>query len=119
MSSLTVPIPPDLSPACRAETPFDPQSREQLRPRSLSAINRDRPARGGLGRREIAACVGQAVGMMGPRALQSDCPVDVFSAIATAGLKIMWDGMPRLLGAYLDDPDRTAEYRQRDVQTQP
>ena len=25
-SSLTVPIPPDLSAACRAETPFDPQS---------------------------------------------------------------------------------------------
>lgn len=32
-------------------------------------------------------------------------PVDVFSAIAAAGLTIMWKPMPRLLGGYLDDPD--------------
>lgn len=32
-------------------------------------------------------------------------PVDVYSAIAATGTTIMWRAMPRLLGAYFDDPE--------------
>ncbi len=44
----------------------------------------------------------QAHGDLG---INTDCyPIDVYRALTTAGIELMWQPMPRLFGAYVNEP---------------